>query len=184
MSTDREWQATFRDRLRWFGAAHVGSDEGVPLSVKIRATAGCFHRDHSPRAFELIDPYLAQRTTPEIDWFQEHESGPELLVYLAVGTAGITLAKSVIDLVTAIIKARAEGKERGDRPSEPLELIVRRADERGYKEEIVLRVPSDTVIDSALIEGALTESLGRLLAPESSRQSNPGSEATVGDAES
>jgi len=183
MSIDREWRATFRDRMQRFAAARAGSHEGVPLSIKIRATAGCFHRDHSTRAFELIDPYLALRTNPEIDCYQEHESGPELLVYLAVGTAGVTLAKSLIDLVTAIIKGRAEGIKRGDRPSEPLELIVRRMDERGYKEEIVLRVPSDTVIDSALIAGALTESLGRLLTPESNAQSSSASETTIGDAD-
>jgi hypothetical protein len=37
--------------------------------------------------------------------FLEHESGPEILAYLAAATAGLTLAKSVFDLITAIINA-------------------------------------------------------------------------------
>ena len=62
--------------------------------------------------------------------FEEHESGPELLVFVAVVTAGISLAKSVIDLIVAIIKARSEGIKKGDHPASPLDLIVRRT----YKE--------------------------------------------------
>jgi hypothetical protein len=36
---------------------------------------------------------------------EQHESGPEIIVYMALATASLTLAKSVIDLITAIIKA-------------------------------------------------------------------------------
>ena len=35
---------------------------------------------------------------------EQHESGPEIVIYLALATASATLIKSVIDLITAIIK--------------------------------------------------------------------------------
>lgn len=35
---------------------------------------------------------------------ESHESGPEIIVYLALATASVSLAKSIIDLVTTIIK--------------------------------------------------------------------------------
>lgn len=38
--------------------------------------------------------------------FEEHESGPEIIARLVLGAAGLTIVKSVIDLVTAIINAR------------------------------------------------------------------------------
>jgi hypothetical protein len=113
----------------------------VPVSIKIRIVSGCFHREHSPRAYEIIDSKLAKLSRNLILGFEEHESGPELLVYVAVATAGVTLAASVINLVTAIIKARSEGVKKGDRPDEPIELIVRRVDDRaGLREETILRV--------------------------------------------
>jgi len=34
-----------------------------------------------------------------------HESGPEIIVYLSLGTASILLVKSVIDLITTLLKA-------------------------------------------------------------------------------
>ncbi len=85
-----------------------GTSEAA-LSIKIRVTSGCFHREHSPHAYGLMDAHLAT-SAAEIE-FEEHESGPELLVYLALATAGLTLAKSVIDLITAIIKARSDGEK-------------------------------------------------------------------------
>lgn len=35
---------------------------------------------------------------------EQHESGPEIIVYFAIATASITLAKSIIDLISIIIK--------------------------------------------------------------------------------
>ena len=95
---------------------------------------------------------------------EEHESGPELLVYLAVTTAGITLAKSVIDLVTAITKARSEGVKKGDSLSDPIELIVRRVgDGDEFREEVVLRVGHKDPVDAKAIEEQLNKALSKLL---------------------
>lgn len=107
---DDNRQKTFSQRMRRFGAHRSPATGELPLSIKIRVTSGCFHREHSPYAYSLIDKHLNALTgDPSTFAFEEHESGPELLVFLAVATAGITLAKSVIDLVTVIIKARSGG---------------------------------------------------------------------------
>jgi hypothetical protein len=129
------------------------------VSIKIRTKSGCFHREHSPEAFRLIGNHLRQAPKPEVDYqIVEHESGPEILVYLAMTTAGLTLAKSIVDLVTAIIKARSDGVKRGDAPSAPLELIVRGYFKDGeYFEETILRVPSDRTVTTELIEKAFSE---------------------------
>lgn len=143
---DTEWQQTFRDRLCGFKDRRSLQPGAVALSVKLRVASGCFHREHSPRAYALIDPYLVS-AAPNVE-FVEHESGPELLVYLAIASAGITLAKSVLDLITAIIKARGEGVKKGDRPKEPVELIIRRVDDRsGFQEEVVLRIGHRDPVD-------------------------------------
>jgi hypothetical protein len=53
----------------------------------------------------------------------------------------ITWAKSLIDLVTAILKARSDSVKGRDCVSKSFELVVRRADEkRGIHEEVVLRL--------------------------------------------
>jgi len=143
------------------GAPRLGE---VAVSIKIRVVSGCFHREHSPRAYELIDSQLAKFPPDSALAIEEHESGPELLVYLAAATAGITLAKSVIDLITTIIKARSEGVKKGDTPADPIELIVRRVgDDRKFREEIVLRVGKQDEVDPKAIEKQLDESLSRLV---------------------
>jgi hypothetical protein len=95
--------------------------------------------------------------------FEEHESGPELLVWIAIGTAGITLAKSVIDLVTAIIKARSEGIKKGDSASAPVELIVRKVitDDK-IIEEKVLRFDYKDEVNTEQIEKALKKVIEKI----------------------
>ena len=81
-----------------------------------------------------------------------------------MGTAGITIAKSVIDLVTAIIKARSEGAKRGDRRDNPIELIVRGfGDDGKINEEIVLKFDSwDEPVEES-IEKALKKKINILI---------------------
>jgi len=160
---DAEWQKTFRERMRRFEARPPAHPGDVAVSIKVRVASGCFHREHSPRAYELIDSQLVKLSPDSELAFEEHESGPELLVYLAVATAGITLAKSVIDLITAIIKARADGVKKGDKPAEPLELIVRRVDKgHVFREEIVLRIGHNEPADAKVIEKQLDKALRKL----------------------
>ena len=162
---DAEWQRTFRERMERFQAHRPPRSGEIAVSIKVRIASGCFHREHSPRAYELIDSALAKMPSPT-DMFsvQEHESGPEILVYLAVTAAGLGLAKSIVELITAIIKARSEGIKKGDRPSEPLELIVRRIQhDHDFQEEVVLRIGHRDRVEGAEIDRRLDEALRQLV---------------------
>jgi hypothetical protein len=165
MSMDTEWQRTFRRRMSTFEARQSRATNEVTVSIKIRVASGCFHREHSSEAYALIDCQLSthEGLFEEIG-FEEHESGPELLVYLAVATAGVSLAASVINLIIAILNARTKGIKKGDKPAEPLELIVRRVDNgREIREETVLRIGHSDVIDPKLIEQQVNQALQRLV---------------------
>ena len=64
----------------------------------------------------------------------------------------------------AILRARREGIEHGDSPSDPLELIVRRIDADGVREEMILRVGHHDDIDQTNI-GALVNDAIAGIAP-------------------
>jgi hypothetical protein len=162
---DRQWQETFRNRMRGFEARRAPQPGEAAVSIKVRVAGGCFHREHSPRAYELIDRSLTMLPGSDGSFaFEEHESGPEILLYLAVTTAGLSLAKSIVDLITAIIKARSEGIKKGDHPSEPLELIVRRVhDAQEFREETVLRIGHKDTVEEAKVEQRLKDALRKLL---------------------
>ena len=141
----------------------------VSVSIKVRVQSGCFHREHSPHAYALIDQRLMSFSSEPAFQFEEHESGPALLVYAAVATAVVTLAKSVIDLVAAIIKARSEGIARGDGPSCPVELIVRRTDKE-FLEEVVLRVGPGDLVSQKVVGKCLSEAVERVIGTEAETQ--------------
>jgi hypothetical protein len=151
------WQRTIRDRLKNFSTPAMKEQAGVPVSIKIRVTGGCFHREHSRNAYAIIDKYL-DAAKPGIFQFEEHESGPEILVYLAITSGVITLSSSIINLIATIIKARSEGQKKGDGPHEDLELIVRgfHKDDRFYEEKI-LRISSHNQVTPAVIKKAFGE---------------------------
>jgi len=155
---NKHWLSEFRERMDKFSGAPSG--EFLPLSIKVRVESGCFHREHSPHAYELIDEFMAGISKADCQCqFEEHESGPEILVILAVTAAGLNLAKSVIDLITAIIKARSEGIKKGDGPSHSLEVIIRGHYKEGeYFEEKILRVSHNQVVTEKIIEDALAQS--------------------------
>ena len=165
---DKIWGNQFRSRLRVFSGDRSGN--GSTVSIKIRVTAGCFHSEHSPQAYRLICAHLSNRPLTDIE-FVEHESGPELLVWLAVGIAGITLMRSVMDLVTVILKTRSEGIAKGDQPSAPLELILGRELKDGKVcEKRVLHIRHHDRIDEKLIEEVLNRAARDLFSHERQRQ--------------
>jgi hypothetical protein len=96
--------------------------------------------------------------------FEEHESGPELLVYVALATASLSLAKSVVELIVEILKARSAGIKGGDHPSEPLELIVRRMDDKDQlREEVVFRIGHMDRVVKRRVQEQLRAALRRIL---------------------
>lgn len=66
-----------------------------------------------------------------------HESGPEIIVYLGVTTASLLLIKSVIDLITTLLKALQN--ERRSHPG-TLEIIRRRQIDGKIDEEEIMRI--------------------------------------------
>jgi hypothetical protein len=157
------WEDEFRRRMNRFETSLPTQENGTSISIKIRVLGGCFHREHSPHAYKKIDEYLS--TNPSTDLvFEEHESGPEILVWLSLVTAGVSFSANVINLVTAIIKARRDGIKDGDHPSETLELILRGFDEDGkLKEEKILKFNSLDNVNGDLIEKALLNSANQLI---------------------
>jgi len=156
-----EWQRTFRNRMRSFRHLSPPCSGEVALSIKVRVVSGCFHREHSPRAFALIDHRLGN-LSHDVE-FVEHENGPEILAYLAAATGALTLAKSVIDLITAIIKARSDGVKKGDRADAPVELIVRSVDDgHEYREEVIFRIGHTEPVDAQAIEKQVEEAVRKL----------------------
>lgn len=150
---DEHWLRGFRHTVGDFQRRQPGS--GHVVSVKVRVESGCFHREHSPEAYKIIDAHLGRPL--EHAEVIEHESGPELLLYLAMTAGALSLAKSVVELITEIFKARAAGIKKGDHPKDPLVLIVRRVDEKNeYREDVILRICNDDAVDSGKIEKELT----------------------------
>jgi hypothetical protein len=136
------WETLFRSRMNNFETSIRKNKNQLPISIKIRVVSGCFHREHSPNAYKIIDEYLHSIPTKEC-MFEEHESGPEFLISLTIVSGAINFTANIIKLVTAIINARVEGIKRGDHPSSPLELIIRGYDKKGeYKEEKLLTISS------------------------------------------
>ena len=169
------WELQFRERMRSFEQQRPPREGETSVSLKVRVVSGCFHREHSPSAYQLIDDHLASIPVSERSdiAYVEHESGPELLVYLALATSGVTLAKSAIDLIVAILKARTEGVKNGDRPNAPVEVIIRRVgDKDRFLEETILRIDQNDAIKrgdiEALINAALKRTAGNDTPPNSS----------------
>jgi hypothetical protein len=150
------WEDNFQAKLRDYKMEFENKDFDIPISIKIRVSSGCFHREHSPQAYQIIDKYLESNPNSYCR-FEEHESGPELIIYLS-------LATGVINLVTAIIKSRKEGIKLGDHPRAPLELIIRYFNKkRNLKEENILTIDSSEIVNEDLIEKLLLTSTKKLI---------------------
>lgn len=158
------WNETFRRRMQAFELHRPPAADEISVSVKIRVVGGCFHREHSPHAYELIDEHLAKHTDADAEFsFKEHESGPEILVYLGLATAGLGFATGVINLIVAILNARSAGVRKGDQPSEPVEVIIRRVEKDGEcREEKVMRFGHRDPIDRKQIEQKLNNAAKKL----------------------
>ncbi|MEA5016954.1 MAG: hypothetical protein VB099_20595 [Candidatus Limiplasma sp.] len=132
-----------------------------PITIKIRAEGGCFCRRHSPVTNGLIDEIINLKKDHKID-YHEHESGPEVIAWLALGTAGLALTKSIVDLVTAIVNACKKGREKGDNHKGKLVLIIRDTQRTEMStEEIVLEIYDRDIVTTEAIEKALQKGINR-----------------------
>jgi hypothetical protein len=162
---DAQVKEEFGKRIETFLTAS-NKGKGQIISIKIRTPGHCFCREHhAPNACRIIDQQLESYVSQIADFsFKEHETGPELLVYVAMGTSCITLVASIINLITAIIKARSDGIDHGDPPYDYIELIVRGFNDNGkIKEETVVKIESREFINKELIEKTLQKKISELL---------------------
>lgn len=150
---DPLWVTKFRYRLEDFEATTCKT--GVACSIKWRTIDGRFDRMSSPAAYKLIEACVRRSGAPG-RWVEVHSNGPELLIYLTVTPDGFAVGEDVVALLTEMACARAEGIRQGDRADEPLELIVRRFDERGrYVEQVLMGLASGERTTAAAITLAL-----------------------------
>lgn len=158
-----EWTQEFRDRMAHFEQLQRMRPGDVSLSIKVRVSSGCFHREHSPNAYKLIDRALLARGRTEEFVLAEHESGPEILT---IAADSLSILASVAAIVALIIDARSKGIGKGDHPSDPLNLIVRRfEDSSGLREETILRIPHTQEVSEQQISKLLNAAASRLLSP-------------------
>jgi hypothetical protein len=133
------------------------------ISIKLYPPSGCCCSDCWPETWQTVNQsiYPCGPITHEGDALiekdgnifvlEQHESGPEILVYLALATASATLAKSVIDLITTIIK----GLSTEHRKQPPRIKIVKRRLIKGNIEEeklIEIDIPVSNKIEKQLEE--------------------------------
>jgi len=157
-----EWTNEFRGRIEDFTTRIPPRPREIAVSIKIRPQSGCFHREHSPRAYEIIDAAIAKKKLHRTA-LVEHESGPEILTWIPLSVAGMTISAAVINLVAAIIRARAEGAKKGDQAYAPAHVIVRTIRTDGaYREEDVIQVECTTPVTEIEIEEALTSGIKSL----------------------
>jgi len=159
---DPSWIQSLQSRL---DQIDCGSG-GLPVSIKVRVLGGCFCRGCCRNAWEIIDQAQADlhKRNGRDFYLEEHESGPEIIAFLAIATAGITLTKSLIDLLITIVKARSDGRKNGDQREEPLEIVVRRIQTRDeLREEFVLRIGQHDCLDRRELESKLKAALESLV---------------------
>jgi hypothetical protein len=120
------WIRDFRNRIDSFENDFPPHNDEIPVSIKVRTDSGCYSRGCCTHAFRIIDKKVNElRSKDDRFCFVEHENGPEILTYLTLIPAGLTIPESIVELVTVIIKARTEGRRHGDRHSHPITLAVR-----------------------------------------------------------
>ncbi len=160
------WEFDIRERLDSFARRRRPNNSAIPISVKVRVTGGCYHREHSPNAYKIIDSQLHSPAFDDSLQFEEHESGPELLLLYVTG---INLATGVINFISTMIKARSDGIKKGDHPSQPIELIVRSFNDSGkLTEETILHIDSKHSPNKKEVELLINAALNRMF-PKSLR---------------
>jgi hypothetical protein len=162
------WNEDFQNRIEEFKTMVSQQDGEVPVSIKIRVDTGCFHRSCCPYVYRVIDQDVRKlRLTDDRFIFIEHETGPEIIVYLAVAVAGLNLATSIINLITTIIKARFEGLKHGDRHHDPVTLIIRRIKNKDIlvEEKLMTFNPHDE-ISLKIVEKVLLEGVEKIAHPK------------------
>jgi len=133
------------------------------ISIKLSPPSGCCCSHCWPFTWQKINETIAPSGPVEHEGdsliekdesefvLESHESGPEIIIYLALATASATLAKSVIDLITTIVK----GLTNESRKRPPRIKISKRQILKGKIEEetlVEIDIPISKGIESQLKE--------------------------------
>jgi hypothetical protein len=154
-----KWENQFKNRIDDFERKY-GDGNGIAISIKLRVDSGCFHREHSPSAYEIIDREIESLDSiKEKAVLIEHESGPEILVYLSLISGSIVLTAAIINLITAIINAR-----KSDRQDSKINLIVRNFNKNGeIKEEKIITLDKTLRLDKKELKNLLEKGIKNIL---------------------
>ena len=92
--------------------------------------------------------------------------------------SSVLLAKSVIELITTIIKARFEGQKNGDgHKGNPVTLIIRKTQkEKEVIEEQIMTFTESDIISQEIVSKLLTDGYNRLKEKEKSGKNGKGKE--------
>jgi hypothetical protein len=104
---------------RAIGLMNTPADYENYISIKIKPAVGeCCCLNHWQRTWTIVNDYIYPYGPVKNEGavlieknkvrfvLECHESGPEVILYLGIGTASIVLVKSVIDLITTLLKTR------------------------------------------------------------------------------
>jgi hypothetical protein len=133
------------------------------ISIKLSPPSGCCCSDCWPETWQIVNQTIYPcgpvkhegdaviKKDGDVFVLEQHESGPEILVFLALATASATLAKSVVDLITTIIKGLA-GEHRKQPPH--IKIVKRRLIKGIIEEEnlIEIDIPISKNIEKQLEE--------------------------------
>jgi hypothetical protein len=167
MSDNAEWwENELRNRLNGYPAPK-GS---IAVSIKVRPVDGsCFDCGGcAPHVYKRLDELFAKHSDIEGYNLERHESGPEVIEYIKLGTAVagglLTVSAAVVSLVAAFINLRAAGQKIGDKKRQPIELIVRGFDLNGkIFDEKVLRLDPEDVTTAVIVKKAIETGVNRHL---------------------
>lgn len=119
------------------------------ISIKLSPPSGCCCSHCWPKTWQIINQAIAPCGPVEHEGdaliekdgdrfvLESHESGPEIILYLALVTASLTVTKSVIDLVNTIIKGLS--KEKRKQPAR-LKITKRQIIKGKIEEENIMEI--------------------------------------------
>jgi hypothetical protein len=133
------------------------------IVIKLSPPSGCCCSGCWPKTWEIVNQTIYPcgpikhegdaliKRDENIFVLEQHERGPEIIVFLALVTASATFAKSIIDLIATIIK----GLSSEQRKQPPRIKIVKRSLIKGKFEEenlIEIDIPASKNIEKQLEE--------------------------------
>jgi hypothetical protein len=120
------------------------------ISIKISpSNGGCCCFDHWPGTWGEINEFIFPagpiknegavliEQNNEKFVLECHESGPEIIIYLGLGTASIVLVKSVVELMITILKSRQKREFHG---TAKFKITSRRLIDSETEDEIVTEI--------------------------------------------